>query len=172
MQAIEGALTTLTTQLNPLLVDLTPEERQQGLKMGPRSSDFVARTLGYVRAMPEYLPGYVDVEEFQRDLDAMVTLQRLQHQLAKTTGMVEDSIMAAGGEAYAVALSIYASLKTAAQRGSPDATAAVGDLSARLGPRGRAKSTTNGAGTPAPVPVPSAPAPAPQVAPPPVSPAV
>jgi hypothetical protein len=155
MQAIEGALATLTTQFNPLLVDLTPEERQQGLKMGPRSADFVARALSYVRAMPEYLPGFVDVEEFQRDLDAVETLQRLQHQLVKTNGMVEDSIQTAGGEAIAVALSIYASLKTAAQRGSPDAQAAVADLSARLGPRGRTKSRTNGSGTPPPAPTPA-----------------
>jgi len=160
MQAIQAAQQVMAEQLDPHLVKLTPEQRQALLKMGPRTSDFVARAMSYVRAMPEYLPGFVDIDEFQKDLDAVVTLGELQHQVGATSDMIDDSLMLAGSEAYAAALSIYDALKSAARRGSPQAQAAVADLAERLGPRGprKAASSTPAAPMPTPVTTPTAPA--------------
>ena len=148
LQTVHGALQTLTDTLNPLLVNLGPEEKQALPKMGPRTSDFVARTMSYMRAMPQYLPGFVDIDEFQKDLDAVATLGELQHQLGTTHDMVNATRMLAGSEAYVAALSIYEALKTAARRGSPEAQAAAADLAERLGPRGRSKPAPKEVGAP------------------------
>jgi hypothetical protein len=130
--AIVTALNTVGEKLHPHLVSLLPDERRDRPKMGPRTSDFVNRAMSYMRAMPQYIPGFLDIEEFQRDLDGVNLLLTLQHQISQSNDLIDDSVMVAGGEAYAAALSCYDSLKSAAKRGSPEALAAVSDLAARL----------------------------------------
>jgi hypothetical protein len=144
LQSIKAAQKTVTELLDPHLVNLGTEDRQGLLKMGPRTVDFVTRAMSYMRAMPEYLPPFVDIEEFQKDLDAIGLLRELQHPLEATRDMVDDSLMLAGSEAYTAALSIYDSLKSAAKHGSPEAQAAIADLGTRLGPRGPGKGKTAG----------------------------
>jgi hypothetical protein len=158
MQKIQAAQQTLTAELNPYLVKLTVDERQVLPKIGPRKSDFVARAMSYMRVMPQYLPGFVDIDEFQKDLDALVTLGELQHQIGSTSAMIEDSMMLAGSEALVVALSIYDSLKSAARRGSAQAQEAAADLAERLGTRGPNKSTAKPPVEPTPAPGPTPPA--------------
>jgi len=153
MQAVLAAHQVVAEKLDQHLVKLTPDQRQALPKMGPRTSDFVARAMSYVRAMPEYLPGFVDIDAFQRDLDAIVTLGELQHQIGATSAKIDDSLMLAGSEAYAAALSIYDALKSAARRGSPQAQAAAADLAGRLGPRGPGKGSPRAPEAPSPAPV-------------------
>jgi len=147
-QAVQAAFQTLIEKLHPHLLSLVPDERREMAKMGPRTSDFVNSTMGYMRAMPQYLPGFVDIEEFQRDLDAVRLLRAFQHQLDQCGDMVGDSLMLAGSEAYAAALSCYDALKTAAKHGSPEAVAAVSDLAERLPQRGAAKAAVAVTGAP------------------------
>jgi hypothetical protein len=150
LQTIHGALQTLTDQLNPHLVLLSGEDIRMLCKMGPRTSDFVARAFSYMQAMPQYCPGFVDVVEFRKDLDAVDTLRELQHQLGATHDMVDATAKLAGSEAYAASLSIYEALKTAAKRGSVEAKKAVDDLASRLGTRGPGKTGGKTPGEPAP----------------------
>jgi hypothetical protein len=158
LQAIQDATKTLTTRFDPHLVQLVPSERHRRAKMGPRSSDFVARALSYARALPEYVPSFVSVDALQKDLDAVSTLRELQHPLKETNDGVADTILVAGSEAYAAALSIYDALKLAAKRGSPQAHAAATDLGERLG-RGGTRTGARPAGNPEPGPTPAPQAP-------------
>jgi hypothetical protein len=122
--------------LHPRLVDLGPDERRALPKSGPKTTDFVDRTMGYGRAMPQYVPAFVDIEEFQRFLDTTETLLELQHTVRLTNDMLDDSLMLARSLAMESALSIWDSMKSAAKRGLPDAQAAAADLAARY-PRGK-----------------------------------
>jgi hypothetical protein len=130
--AVEAAFKTVEDRLHPHLVSLRPDERRDLLKMGPRTSDFVNRTMSFMRAMPQYVPAFLDIEAFQRDLDGVRLLGELQHRINQSNDMIDDSAMVAGSEAFTAALSCYDSLKSAARRGLPDAIAAVDDLGARL----------------------------------------
>lgn len=123
----------------PYLVDLTPEGRRGALKMGPRSVDFVSRALYYARTKPQFKPAFVDLAEFQLDLDAINTLRDLQGPLSKLANMVDDSDMLAGSDAYGAALATYDAIKSAAKRGMPDAVEAASDLAARLPARGASR---------------------------------
>ncbi len=131
LQAIKAALQTLQAKLLPHLVDLGIDERRQLAKMGPRTVDFVSRSLGYARAMPQYQPSFVDVDEFARNLDAINLLRELQHPLDLAHDMVDDTMLLAGSEAYSDALSMYEALKSAAKRGRADAEQAANDLADR-----------------------------------------
>ena len=87
---IEGALDSMEEKLHPHLVSLGPESRHDMLKMGPRTSDFVNRAMSYMRAMPQYLPAFVDIEAFQRDLDGVRLLGELQHRINQSNDMIDD----------------------------------------------------------------------------------
>jgi hypothetical protein len=143
-QQVDGALQVFEEKMNPLCVDLGPDERRSLVKLGPRSVDFVARAMVHLREMPQYKPGFLDVDEFQRDLDALDALGPIHLKLGKAFDLVDDSLMLAGNEAYKAALAFYAALKTAAQMGSLDAQVAANDLAGRLPPRRQARNGTKG----------------------------
>jgi hypothetical protein len=148
LQQIQAALQVLEDKLNPQLVDLGPEQRRRLAKLGPRSVDFVSRAMVHLREMPQYRPGFLDLDEFQRDLDALALLGTLQLKLVKACDLVEDSLMLAGSEAYKSALATYDALKSAAKLGSLDAKVAADDLAIRLPPRGPVKPAAKGAPVP------------------------
>jgi hypothetical protein len=137
LKEITTLLDAVDEKLDPNLVSLLPDERRDVSKMGPRTSDFVKRTMSYMRSLPQFLPAFVDIDEFQKDLDGVEMLTSLQHRLARSSRMVDDTMMTAGCEALAASLACYDSLKSAAKHGSPEAVAAVADLSERM-PRRRA----------------------------------
>jgi hypothetical protein len=144
MQQVDAALQTIDEKLNPQLVDLGPDQRRALAKLGPRSVDFVARAMTHLREMPQYCPGFLDVDEFQRDLDALGLLGPLHLKLSKACDLVDDSIMLAGSEAYKAALAYYNALKSAAKMGSLDARVAANDLAERLPPRSPVKPGAKG----------------------------
>jgi len=44
-----------------------------------------------MREMPHYLPGFVDISEFQKDLDAIDLLTGLRRQLGRSKESVDDT---------------------------------------------------------------------------------
>jgi hypothetical protein len=152
LQAVKLALQTVEEKLQPHMITLLPDQRREMSKMGPRTSDFVATTMSFMRSMPQYVPGFVDLEEFQRDLDTVQVLRSLQHAVDRISDMISDSMMQAGSEAYSASLSCYAVLKTAAKHGSSEASAAASDLAERL-PMRPPKTTPAPTGAPIAAPV-------------------
>ncbi len=132
MQAIREALQTLQDKLEPHLVDLDAAGRRGLPKMGAKTVDFVSKTLTYTRANMAYRPGFVDLDEFTRDLNAIGVLRELQGPLDRLSDMVEDSLLLSGSEAYAAALACYQAFKSAAKLGHPGAEKIAEDLSARF----------------------------------------
>ena len=142
LQAIQAALRTLQEKLLPRLVDLDATHRRALPKMGAKTADFVTKTLGYVRAYPQFQPPFVDIAQFESDLDAVGTLRALQQPLSQLADMVDDSLLLSGSEAYAAALACYNAFKSAARFRQPGAALAAQDLAARFSrrpPRGKAR---------------------------------
>jgi hypothetical protein len=148
LQTIHGSLQTARSTLEPHMVSLLPEERREMVKMGPRTSEFVTVTMEYMRAMPQYLPGFVDIDEFQRDLDAVQLLRSLLREVDAIRDMLSDSLKLSGGEAYGAGLACYAALKTAAKHGVPEAVVAANDLAERMPTRNSTKAAPPPAGAP------------------------
>jgi hypothetical protein len=153
LQSCQGALATLTDVFPGVLVDIGPDLRQSLTKYGPGSESFILRAMVLMRAMPQYKPGYVDIDAFQRDLDALALLGPMRDQLRKCLDLVDDSMMLAGADAYTVARAFYKALRAAAGSGSLDAQVAADDLGSRLPARALSKRTpTPGAPTPSGTP--------------------
>lgn len=83
------------------LVDLSPKERRPLPKMGDSSRSF-------------------DVEEIRKDVDLLSALSPVRASRAQLGGLVEDSYMAYGSEAYTSALLVYQYARTAGKGAALD----------------------------------------------------
>ena len=110
--AIDAALTALETCLAPL-VALTPDQRQQLVKMGDKSEAF-CRQAGHVFAEnPGILPGSFDLPGYQRDFATLDALRPRLLRLSKLYQRAQDTEMAVGSDLMTNALQGYAFLKVA-----------------------------------------------------------
>lgn len=99
-------LTTLKQKLS-FLVDLTPEERKGLVHLGDRNHAFTHKALEVASQNPDFLPRSFDIEELRRDLALYDALQPILMALTQLQELVDDTAVAAGGEAYNAALQIY-----------------------------------------------------------------
>lgn len=138
--AIQQAIATLNNTLLPRLITLTKEERTELPKMGDKTLAFAIKANEYAGQNEILIPPYISVEEFTSDLNATSRLREYAQQLAPLMEALDDSIMAAGSEAYQAALLFYSMIKTAAENNVPGAKAIADDLSQRFS-RGTRKKT-------------------------------
>ncbi|MDR2517352.1 MAG: hypothetical protein LBC88_08245 [Spirochaetaceae bacterium] len=125
-------IAALIQQLAPYTIALTPHERQTMLKMGDKSIAFVEKAHDYAHEYPALTPGYLDMAAFDidfADAHGLWTLLTLTRQLYEA---LEDTMMAAGSEAYHTALSFYHNVQAAAKDDIPGAKAVFEDLKSRF----------------------------------------
>jgi len=130
--AIKQAIATLNTTLLPKLITLTKEERIGLPKMGDKTLAFTTKANEYAQQKEELVPPYISVGEFTTDLNATTSLREYAQQLTPLMEALDDSIMAAGSEAYQAALLFYSMIKTAAHNNIPGAKAIADELSLRF----------------------------------------
>ena len=118
--------------LRPYLTPLTPDERQNMLKMGPASVDFVTKARRYADSTPAFRPAYLAYDEFVADADALAGLAPLHQLLASLDLDTDSTMMTAGSDAYQEALQVYNYVKILAQNATPGAQAAYDDMRGSL----------------------------------------
>ena len=139
LQVVQAALQTLQAKLVPLLVNLGPDDRRQLPRMGPKTVDFVSKTLGYARSNPQYQPSFIDLDDYTIDLAAVGLLRGIQQPLAQIADMVEDTMLLSGSEALTAALTCYQAFKGAAKANAPGAVTIAADLATRFPGRSAVK---------------------------------
>lgn len=132
MNEINEAMSKLNDVLKPLLVSLTPEQRQEIPKMGDGTSPFVEKVLDYSKSNPEFAPPYMNVPEMEIDLKAVQDLQSTYRPLLQLMQQLDDSIMLSGSEAYVSALAYYNAVKIGARMNVANAKAIFDDLRKRF----------------------------------------
>jgi hypothetical protein len=118
--------------LAPYLLALTPEERQNLPKMGPRTIAFVEKAYDFARQNPGMVPLFLDVVSFGTDFADAHSLWTLRNTVQQLEEAVDDTEMAAGSEAYQAALVFYHSVKAAAAQDVPGAKAVYEELKSRF----------------------------------------
>ena len=97
----------------PILIDLTPEERQGMAKFGDKSRGFVAKAVTLVAQHPEILPANFNLKDLQTDAKLIDALDPVRVALEHLLGQVQDTLYAAGSDAYTGALHVYTYAKAA-----------------------------------------------------------
>ncbi len=111
-KAILDALEGIKAKL-PFLVDLTTDERKALPRMGDKSRAFVAKALEIATQNPGMLPRSFDLDEFRQDAALLEALYPVALALAQLQELVDDTLVAAGSDAYTAALVVYQSAKLA-----------------------------------------------------------
>ena len=144
-----AAIATIRQKL-PFLIHLTTDDRRSIVKLGDRSRAFVSKALDVANQNPNMLPPSFDVPEMRQDWNLFEDLQPILLALNQLQGLVEDTVMEAGSEAYAAALAIYEFTKTATNRSALEA--AAGELGQRFTrkTRGAAAVASEASATPKP----------------------
>ena len=131
MKLIEDAIKTLETELLPHLKSLSPDDRRGLSKMGDKTFGFVQKALEYAMQNPQFVPPFLDVEEFKRDMEAFTKLRNMCNSLTQAARLVDDTDILAGSDSLSAAYVFYASIKSAAKIKAPKAEEIYNDLSAR-----------------------------------------
>ncbi len=131
-EEIVNALTTLTKRLQPYLVALTPNEKNDLPKLNEHTIGFVDEALKCADDHPEFIPLYPDIEKLTTDINTVAALKSISKALEQTISYLNDTVLLAGSEAYVAALTYYNSVKHAANSGNPKAKTIHENLSRRI----------------------------------------
>jgi hypothetical protein len=112
----------------PFLVDITNEERIRLAKMSRKSVDFMDRGLLHASNYPQYVPPYLDLDEFRKDVELRKPLYRIMAEVASFQEKLRDTILMVESEAHTIARVFYKSIKAAAKEGQEAAENIAKDL--------------------------------------------
>jgi hypothetical protein len=124
-------ITAIRTKL-PFLLTLSPQERRELPKMGDKSIGFDDKCRTYMVSNPEFVPGFVDMAEVDKDRELRTQMMRLFADLITLTDNVDDTIRVVSSEAWMADLAYYQSVREAARRGRPAAQTIYEDLRQRF----------------------------------------
>ena len=139
LNASNDAVEVLQKHIVPYLETLPEEEKKELARMGDKTVAFVTKALEYCKTNPSLVPPYLDMEEFERDMDSITKLLGVYRPLLQIVKLLDDSITMAGSDALSAALTFYNALKGAARANVPGADTIYNDLSARFPGRGKGK---------------------------------
>jgi hypothetical protein len=127
-----GQISAVIQQLQQYTIALTPHERQIMLQMGDKSLAFVEKAHDYAVDNPTLTPSYLDMASFDVDFADAHGLWSLLTLIRQLEEAVEDTVMAAGSEAFHAALAFYHNVQAAAKDDVPGAKAICEDLKTRF----------------------------------------
>ena len=135
---IATAIATIEQNL-PNLINLSNDERHGLSKMGDKSLSFVTKALEYSKQNPTVVPKFMDVNEFEIDLNAVTNLRKVLIPLHQLVEKLDDTAMLSGSEAFHAARIFYDAVTTAAKSNEPGMKTIYSDLKSRF--PGRAKNS-------------------------------
>lgn len=141
---IRACIATLQTKLMPHLTTLSPEERQEMLKMGDKTVSFVQKTVEYCKNNPDLVPPFLDIDELAVDLAAVETIRSFYQPLLQITDSLLDTMSLSGSESFSASLMFYSAVKNAMRSNIQKAETIYSDLSARFPGRSRRENQAAG----------------------------
>jgi hypothetical protein len=129
---VNAKIAEIILALKPYTITLSPDERHSMLKVGDKSISFVDKTYEFTKTNPEFVPAFMNVDEFVIDLADTKGLVGTSSMVTQLSNAIEDTIMSAGSEAYYAALYYYKSVQQAADMNIPGAKAICEELKKRF----------------------------------------
>ncbi len=139
--AVNDLLDKLTGEFD-FTVGLVSQDRKGLPKMGRKHLDLVDRSLKYAENKPEYLPNYLPLEEFKKDIDLYGWLRQVQKKLGLLSNNLKTTSMVAESEAYETARIYYNNAKLAARGGDENAEVIANELAVHFKKKSKKENTT------------------------------
>jgi len=141
---IKDALTQL-----PFLIQLSKLERIRMAKFSRKNLAFVERGLMYAQANPSFVPAFVNVGEFLKDVELVRCLRRVYAEAESFCEKLKDTLLVAEADSYRTARMFYQAVKTTAKEGAEGADTIVKDLAYHYKRQGAGKGEEEKKETPA-----------------------
>ena len=132
LQQARDKIAEVAVLLKPYLLALTPEQRHELPKMGPKTLNFVEKAHEYAHENTDLVPPYLKLDDFDIDFKDAHGLWTLYSHVRQLEDGISDTQMTAGSEAYQSALVFYNSAKVASSQGVPGAKAVFEELKRRF----------------------------------------
>lgn len=116
----------------PFLVTLSPQERREMPKMGDKSIGFDDKCRTYMASNPEFIPGFVNLDEVAKDRELRSQLMRILAELGALTDSLDDTLRVVSSEAWMADLAYYQAVREATRRGRAGAQGIYDDLQQRF----------------------------------------
>jgi hypothetical protein len=97
--------------IEPFAVNLTPQARKDGQKLGPDSVSFGLEALKTAEEHPVIIPPGFVVAEFEKDVNMFFDLDELENHHSEYIEMISDTKLAVGMEVMKQANRLYAQAK-------------------------------------------------------------
>ncbi len=101
----------IKSSLSEHLITLEKKDRIRIARMTDHNSSFIEKCLESMKQNSDLTPKFVNVNEMEKDFNAVKILRRMLDPLKQVVSDIDDSIALAGSEAYTAALAYYHSLK-------------------------------------------------------------
>ena len=129
---IMQAVNALAALLQPLLIALDADGRRSLAKMSDASIPFIQKVAQYVESNPEFVPAFVDVAEFKKDLQTFLDMREVLRPILQLVGNLEDTAILSGADAYDVGRAYYKTVQQGVKMNVPNANAIYEDLKSRF----------------------------------------
>jgi hypothetical protein len=105
------ALIAQISDLMPVKIDLSPEDRKSLVKMGESGRPFVESTLNIVEQNDSFMPRSFDKTVMRKDSDFYTMMLPVWIQVIKPSEMFDDTMMLTGNDLIMAGLEVYKNLK-------------------------------------------------------------
>ena len=137
---IVAKITELDTLVSPFCVPVTSTEREHMQKLGPSTTAYAGRTLGYMGTNPDYISPLFPLAEVTKDSTGYAQMEKFMPQLALLFNKLEGVQMLLGNEYLRACNAYMTNSGQAAHRGDANAEPIYADLAALYpGPGTKAK---------------------------------
>lgn len=128
LTAIDNALATIRTTLAGKVINLTPEERKHYGKINIKRENWITRIRASILQDPTAKPSFLDLAEYDKDINARNAIQPRLNQIKAITHALEDTAMLISTDLYDNSLAVYGNVRELAKRNVPGMTAIYDDL--------------------------------------------
>ena len=128
LATIDAALASIEATLAGKVINLTPEERRRYAAVSNEMSQWVQKCRGYMTQMPAIVPGYINLPELDRDMQARRELNQRLRRAKSVLESMDDTVLLLGNDVLNSCYAFYRAVKSASLANVPGSTSIYQDL--------------------------------------------
>ena len=122
LMELDEGLTKIENVLRGKTHNLTPDERRQFGRIAEQNKLFVNKAKGYMDDYPEFIPRYIDTDEFDRDYHAREVIENRLTRLQGLSEQLSDTKVLLDHDNYNNAISFYRVIRLLSRENVPGTT--------------------------------------------------
>ncbi|MFK8269702.1 hypothetical protein [Capnocytophaga stomatis] len=119
LSKLDAALQSIETVLKGKTVNLTPDERRQYGSIAEQNKLFVNKCKELMEQYPQYVPSFLDKEEYDRDFQARTQIETRLQRLENLAEQLSDTKVLLDHDNYFNSLSFYRHIRFLSKENIP-----------------------------------------------------